>query len=108
MESHIQIKTDKLGYAIDEMLSQLNLDSIAIQNNSNKSDFGQWYLIAYFFRKMIFAETKYKTYNAELLAIIEAFKIWRHYLKSCKHEVFILTNHNNPRQFIDTKNLSSC
>ena len=35
------------------------------------------------------------------------FKTWRHYLKSCKDEVFVLTDHNNFQRFIDTKNLNS-
>ena len=56
---------------------------------------------------MIPAKTRYETHNNELLAIIEAFKIWRHYLKSCKHEVLVLTDYNNLRRFMDTKSLSS-
>ena len=56
---------------------------------------------------MIPAETRYKTHNAELLAIVEAFKTWRHYLKGCKHEVLVLTDYNNLRRFMDTKSLSS-
>ncbi len=56
---------------------------------------------------MIFVETHYKTYNQELLAIIATFKPWHHYLEGCKYKVFILTDHNNFRQFIDTKSLSS-
>ena len=56
---------------------------------------------------MIPAETQYKTYNTQLLAIVEAFKTWRHYLEGCKLGVLVLTNHNNLRQFIDTKSLSS-
>ncbi len=47
------------------------------------------------------------THNQELLAIIEAFKTWRHYLEGCKYEVLIFTDHNNFRWFMDTKNLSS-
>ncbi len=57
---------------------------------------------------MIPVETWYKTHNQELLAIIEALKTWRHYLVGCKYEVFILTDHNNLCQWIDTKSLSSC
>ena len=55
LESHIQIKTNALGYAIGGVLSLLNLDSNASSNNSNlnKSDFGQWYLVVYFSRKNI-------------------------------------------------------
>ena len=56
---------------------------------------------------MIPAETWYETYNGELLAIVKAFKTWRHYLEGCKHEVFVLTDYNNLCCFIDTKSLSS-
>ncbi len=57
---------------------------------------------------MIPTETQYKTHNQELLVIVEALKTWRHYLKGCKYEVFVLTDYNNLRQFIDMKSLSSC
>ena len=107
LESHIQIETDASGYAIDRLLSQLNLDSDASPNNSNKSDFGQWHPVAYFSRKMISAKTKYKTHDTELLAIVQAFKTWRHYLKGCKHKVFVLTDYNNLCRFINRKSLSS-
>ena len=56
---------------------------------------------------MIPAETRYKTHDGELLAIVEAFKTWRHYLEGSRHEVLVLTDHNNLRRFMDTKSLSS-
>ena len=93
---HIRIETDASGYAIGGVLSQLILD------NS-----GRWHPVAFYSRKMIPAKTRYKTHDAELLAIVEAFKIWRHYLEGCKHEVLVLTDHNNLRRFMDTKSLSS-
>ncbi len=55
---------------------------------------------------MIPVETWYKTYDGELLAIVEVFKTWRHYLESCKHETLVLTDHNNLQCFMDTKSLS--
>ena len=87
---------DALGYAISGIFSQLTLDNL-----------GQWHLVAFFSRKMIPAETWYKTHDGELLAIVEAFKTWKYYLESCKHEVFMLTDYNNLQRFMDTKNLSS-
>ena len=57
---------------------------------------------------MIPTETQYKTHNGELLAIIEAFKTWRHYLEGCKYKVLVFTNHNNLCHFMDTKSLSFC
>ncbi len=56
---------------------------------------------------MIPAETRYETHDQELLAIVEAFKTWRHYLEGCQFEVLVLTDHNNLRRFMDTKSLSS-
>ena len=66
-ECHIRIETDASGYAIGGVLSQLTSDHLT-------SDQGQWHPMAYFSRKMIPAETWYKTHNGELLAIVEAFK----------------------------------
>ena len=55
---------------------------------------------------MIPVETQYKTHNKEMLAIVKVFKTWKHYPKGCKHEVFMLIDHNNLRRFMDMKNLS--
>ena len=56
---------------------------------------------------MIPAKIWYKIHDGELLAIVEAFKTWRHYLEGCKHEVLILTDQNNLCCFMDTKSLNS-
>ena len=100
LEYHIWIEINALGYAIRGVLSQLISDHLI----SNQS----WlHPVIYFLRKVIPAKRRYETHNGELLAIVEAFKIWRHYLKDCKYEVFVLTDHNNLRKFINTKSLSS-
>ena len=96
LERHIRVETDVSGYAIGGVLSQLTSD-----------DLGRWHPVAFFSRKMIPAETRYETHNGELLAIVEAFKTWRHYLEGSQHEVLVLTNYNNLRRFMDTKSLSS-
>ena len=56
---------------------------------------------------MIPIKTRYEIHNGKLLAIVEAFKICRHYLKDCKYKILIFTDHNNLRRFIDIKSLSS-
>ncbi len=93
---HIQIETDVSGYAIGGILSQLTSDNL-----------GRWHPVAFFSRKMILAETWYEIRDSELLAIVEVFKTWRHYLEGCKHEVLVLTDYNNLQLFMDTKSLSS-
>ena len=104
-ECHIWIKTDASGYAIRRVLSQLTPNQVISDDviGSNVD----WHPVAYFSRKMIPAETQYETHDGELLAIVEAFKTWRHYLEGCKHEVLVLTDHNNLCRFMDTKSLSS-
>ena len=57
---------------------------------------------------MLPAKIQYKTHNGKFLAIVETFKTRWHYLEGCKHEVVVLTNHNNFCCFIDTKSLSFC
>ncbi len=95
-ECHIWIEMNASSYTIGGILSQLTSD-----------DLGQWHLVAFFSRKMISAETQYKTHDGKLLAIVEVSKTWRHYLEGCKHEVLVLTDHNNLQRFINTKSLSS-
>ena len=84
LERYIPIKMDVFGYAINKIFNQLILDN-----------FNQWYSVVFFSRKMIPTETRYKTHNEKLLAIIKAFKTWKYYLKSCKHKVLIFTDYNN-------------
>ena len=95
-ERLIWVETNASGYAIDGVLSQLTSD-----------DLGRWHPVAFFLRKRILAKTKYETHDGELVAIVEPFKTWRHYLKGSQHEVSILTDHNNLHWFIETKSLNS-
>ena len=76
---HIWIEIDALGYTIGGVLSQL-ASGIKPDRVLTKTNLGQWYSLAFFSRKMIPVETWYKTHDSKLLAIIKAFKIWRHYL----------------------------
>ena len=94
-----------MGYAIGGVLSQL-ASGTSPDRVVTKTDLGQWHPVAFFSGKMIPAETRYETHDGELLAIVEAFKTWRHHLEDCKHEFLVFTDHNNFRRFMDTKSLS--
>ena len=72
-ECHIWIKTDALGYAISGVLSQL-ASGTSPDGVVTKADLSQWHSVAFFSRKMIPAETWYKTNDGKLLAIVEVFK----------------------------------
>ena len=62
-EHHIRTEMDASSYAIGGVLSQQTLNNL-----------GRWHPVAFFSCKMIPAETRYETYDGELLAIVEAFK----------------------------------
>ena len=95
LKRHIRIETNVSSYTIGRVLSQLILD-----------DLGRWHPVAFISHKMILVETRYKTYNSELLAIVQAFKTLKYYSESFQHEVLVLTKHNNLCQFMNTKSLS--
>ena len=98
---YIWIEINISGYTMRRVLRQLTIDYLTF-------DQGHWYQIAYFSRKMVLVEMRYKIHNGKLLAIVEVFKTWRHYLKDCKYIFLVLTNNNNLCYFLKTKSLSSC
>ena len=52
------------------------------------------------------AELNYNTYDKELLAIFEAFKIWQHYLEGLAYPIDIVMDHKNLEYFSTTKILT--
>jgi len=52
------------------------------------------------------AELNYDIYDKELLAIFEAFKIWKHYLEDPAYSIDVVMNHKNLEYFSTTKVLT--
>ena len=67
-DAQLIVKTDASDYTLAAILLIVNEDN-------------EDYLVAFHSHTFIVAELNYNTHNKELLAIFEAFKIWRHYLK---------------------------
>ena len=67
---HIRIEINTSCYAISGVFSQFTSD-----------DLGRWHPTGFFSQKMIPAKTRYKTHDNELLAIVEVFMTWKHYLE---------------------------
>jgi transposase InsO family protein len=90
----IRVETDASAFAAAAILSQLSKDK------------GQWHPVAFWSRKFIDAERNYETHDQELLAIVAAFKHWRHYLGGSAHPIEVLTDHNNLVGFAKIKQLN--
>ena len=95
----VTMETDASGSAIAVVVSQ--------PFESETPGKAHRHPIAFFSRKLKEAERNYETHDAELLAIVEGFKHFRHYLEGSAYPVRVLTDHNNLRYFMSTKDLNS-
>ena len=67
---------------------------------------GQWHPVAFWSRKMAPPKRNYGVEKAEILAIVEACRHWRHYLKGSIYSIKIVTDYLNICKFLTTKTLS--
>lgn len=88
-----RVETDASIVRLAGIYSQLQKDQL-------------WHPVAFWSRKLTPTETRYETHDQELLAIVEAFKHWRHYLESSQYLIEVLTDHNNLRDFMNVKQLN--
>ena len=56
---------------------------------------GIWHPCAYLSQSFSPAERNYQIYDRELLAIVRAFKAWRHFLVGSPHTTEVITDHQN-------------
>ncbi len=87
-ELAIRLETDASDAALGGILSQL-------QKDTNK-----WHPIAFFSRQFKGAEVNYSTPDKELMAIVECFKHWRHYLEGSCHTIEVWSDHQNLQGFM--------
>lgn len=87
------VEADASDYALGMVCSQYD-------------DEGRLHPIAFYSRKLLPAEMNYQIYDKELLAIVVAFKHWRHYLEFSSETTVVLSDHRNLEYFSTTRNLS--
>jgi len=66
---------------------------------------GEIHPIAFHSRAFSAAKINYDVHDKELLAIVESFKKWRHYLEGVATPVEVYTDHKNLTYFSETKTL---
>jgi len=59
--------------------------------------------VAFHSRKLNSAERNYEIHDKELLAILEAFMEWKHYLYGADKPITVYTDHQNLQYFLTTK-----
>ena len=93
-DAQLILETDASDYALAAILSIISPDDQEIHP------------IAFHSRTFSAPELNYDVHDKELLAIFEAFKIWRHYLEGPTHPIDVVTDHKNLEYFATTKILT--
>jgi len=93
LDAQLIVKTDAPDYALAAILSIMTKDN-------------EIHPVAFHSRTFSAPELNYDVYDKELLAIFEAFKIWRHYLEGSTSPIDVITDHKNLEYFLTTKVLT--
>ena len=88
-----EVETDASDFALGAIMSQQQPTTVL-------------HPIAFHSRKFKSAELNYDIHDKEMLAIVEAFKLWEHMLKSVQGTITVWTDHKNLEYFTSTKVLS--
>jgi len=92
-DTQLVVETDASDYALAAILSIMTEDS-------------EIHPVAFHSRMFSAPELNYDVHDKELLAIFEAFKIWRHYLEGSTSPIDVITDHKNLEYFSTTKVLT--
>ena len=118
--------TDKEHYAFDELRRKLTMVAVMVHFNpsartkietdasksvcsgilSQQGEDGKWRPAAYRSKTMQDAKCNYDIHDKELLAIIQAFKEWKRYMRGSHRPVQVFTNYKNLVTFMMTNDLS--
>ena len=93
LNTQLIVETDASDYALTTILSIVNKDN-------------EVHPVAFHSHTFTAVELNYNIYDKELLAIFEAFKIWRHYLEGLAYPINVVMDHKNLEYFSTTKVLT--
>jgi len=93
LDTQLVMETNASDYALAAILSIMTKDN-------------EIHPVAFHSRTFSAPELNYDIHNKELLAIFEAFKIWRHYLEGSALPINVITDHKNLEYFSTTKILT--
>lgn len=82
------LETDASDYAVGACLLQRDPEDNAR------------HLVGYYLRKIIAAELNYPIHDKELLAIVDAFEVWRTYLQGARFQTLVFSDYKNLTGFM--------
>ncbi|KAG5727516.1 hypothetical protein E4T56_gene12212 [Termitomyces sp. T112] len=92
--SPFQVEADSSDFATRAVLSQQSPED------------GKWYPVSFYSKSLNAVEQNYEIHNKEMLAIIQSFKEWQHFLEGMWHKSKVWTDHKNLKYFQTAKKLN--
>ena len=89
-------------FVIESDVSLTMMAAVLRQQDVN----GDWHPVAYLSQSLLPTERNYEIYDRELLTIVRALEVWRHYIMGGPHAVRILTDHKNLTYFRSPQKLN--
>ena len=89
-------------FILEADASDFALGSVLSQPNEN----GLLYPVAFHSRKFEAAEINYEIHDKELLAIVDSFEHWRHFLEGSPHQIIVYNDHKNLTYFQNARVLN--
>jgi len=93
LDTQLVVETNASDYTLAAILSIMTKDN-------------EIHPVAFHSRTFSAPELNYNVHGKELLAIFEAFKMWRHYLEGSTSPIDVVTDHKNLEYFSTTKILT--
>ena len=87
------LETDAYDFALGAVLSQMGID-------------GKLHPVAFYSWKFSAAEINYEIHDKELLAIVDSFQEWQHFLEGAAHPLTVYTDHRNLEYFMSAQVLN--
>ncbi|KAG5734824.1 hypothetical protein E4T56_gene631 [Termitomyces sp. T112] len=92
--SPFHIEADTSDFATGVVLSQQSLED------------GKWHPVAFYSKSLNAVEQNYKIHNKEILAIIQLFEEWQHFLEGVWYKFKVWIDHKNLEYFWTAKKLN--
>ncbi|KAG5719155.1 hypothetical protein E4T56_gene11827 [Termitomyces sp. T112] len=92
--SPFQVKADSSDFATRVVLLQQSLED------------GKWHPVAFYSKSLNAVECNYKIYNKKMLAIIQSFEEWQHFLEGVWHKFEVWMDYKNFKYFQTAKKLN--
>jgi len=89
-----RIKADSSVFATGVVLSQVS------------SEDEKWHPVAFLSKSLSPVEWNYKIHDKEMLSIIRALQVWRHFIEGMEHQCEICMDHKNLEYFMTAKQLN--